>query len=123
MGGQLYLVVIFLFRERKVGPSQTSRLLVDENDWDICRPCNEDNKVTTTRPEHTLRLSKLLNCLSRILISLVLHAVLQGKGLISIRPLIYPTIKVVERLELINELSAECSPGKIIILSVTSECL
>ena len=55
MGHAAVEVRIVIFRERKVGHSKTSRLLVDENDWDNCRPCREENKVTTTsRDQRTL---------------------------------------------------------------------
>ena len=106
---------IVIFRQRKVGPDKTSRLLVDENDWDNCRPCSDHDKVTTTSRE-TGEFSHNINCLCRILISSVLPAALLEKGHISTRQSIYQTIKVVERLELINELSEAWSPGKIIDL-------
>ena len=38
-------------RERKVGDRKSSRLLVDDNEWANCRPCNDYNKVTTTERE------------------------------------------------------------------------
>ena len=90
-------LLLQIFRERKVHHDKTSRLFIDDNEWANCRPCNRENKVTTTSGDERD------DMISRIPTYSVLRAVPRARASTSIRRPFWLTTRDVDRSELINE--------------------